>query len=270
MNYLIDPAISIGKNVVLPGLSYGANYATRTAAPVVGGVVDAVTNPNTLKTAGNFLQETLGAMGRGGKQLVKQATPRVLTGGAVLGTGAVALNALRQSQEEPAKPGDADYIGPVMTTGANSPSAPLSPAEQRESADLKVLIDLIRNQQAETNRSNQAQEASEASLINAAIDPRLIAQRQDIFTQAKIAEAEALQRGAMEKMEEKTRRDVEIGTISAWQGITQAEINKDTALGLGMMSIAYSTGIPQPALMQSAANIVQQGRASYGTPTSVL
>ncbi len=127
---------SLGKNVVLPGLSYGANYARKAAEPVVYGVVDAVTNPNTLKTAGNFLQETLGAMGRGGKQLVKQATPRVLTGGAVLGTSAVALNALRQSQEEPAKPGDADYIGPVMTTGA-----PLSPAEQRESAELKVLID---------------------------------------------------------------------------------------------------------------------------------
>ena len=59
MSYLVDLPVSIGKNVVLPGLSYGANYATRKAAPVVGGVVDAVTNPNNLKTAGNFLQETL-------------------------------------------------------------------------------------------------------------------------------------------------------------------------------------------------------------------
>ena len=177
---------SLGENVVLPGLSYGANYARKAAEPVVYGVADAITNPNTLKTARNFLQETLGAMSRGGKQLVKQATPRVLAGGAVLGTGAVALNALRQSQQEPAKPGDPDFIGPVLTTGANSPSAPLSPAEQREADDLKVLINLIRNQQVETNRSNRAQEASEASLINAAIDPRLIAQRQDIFTQAKL------------------------------------------------------------------------------------
>jgi len=253
---------SLGKNVVLPGLSYGAKYAKKAAEPVVYGVTDAITNPNNLKTAKTFLDHVLGGMG----SIAKTALPY----GAALGTGAVVLNALKKSQKEPAKPGDPDFIGPVMTTGANSPSAPLSPAEQRESDDLKVLINLIRNQQVETNRSNRAQEASEASLINAAIDPRLIAQRQDIFTQAKIAEAEALQRGAMEKMEEKTRRDVELGTISAWQGITQAEINKDAALGLGMMSIAYSTGIPQPALMQSAANIVQQGRASYGTPSSVL
>jgi len=262
MSYLVDLPVAIGKNVVLPGLSYGAKYARKAAEPVVYGVADAVTNPNTLKTAGSFLEQVLGGMRDIGKI--------VLPYGAALGAGAVALNTVRESQKEPAKPGDPDFIGPVLTTGANSPSAPLSPAEQRESADLKVLIDLIRNQQAETNRSNQAQEASEASLINAAIDPRLIAQRQDIFTQAKIAEAEALQRGAMEKMEEKTRRDVELGTISAWQGITQAEINKDAALGLGMMSIAYSTGIPQPALMQSAASIVQQGRAGYGTPTSVI
>ena len=257
---------SLGKNVVLPGLSYGAKYARKAAEPVVYGVADAITNPNNLKTAKTFLDHVLGGMG----SVAKTVLPYGLAAGTTLGTGAVALNALRQSQEEPAKPGDPDFIGPVMTTGANSPSAPLSPAEQRESAELKVLIDLIRNQQAETNRSNQAQEASEASLINAAIDPTLIAQRQDIFTQAKIAEAEALQRGAMEKMEEKTRRDIETNTISAWQGITQAEINKDAALGLGMMSIAYSTGIPQPALMQSAANIVQQGRAGYGTPTSVI
>ena len=236
------------------------------AVQITGNIGQDLVNRNTLKTAGSLLEQVLGGIRSGAKT--------VLPYGAALGTGAVALNEVRKSQQpqtqQPPGPGDADYIGPVMTTGANSPSASLSPAEQRESADLKVLIELIRNQQAETNRSNQAQGASEASLINAAIDPRLIAQRQDIFTQAKIAESEALQRGAMEKMEEKTRRDVELGTISAWQGITQAEINKDTALGLGMMSIAYSTGIPQPALMQSAANIVQQGRASYGTPTSVL
>lgn len=257
---------SLGKNVVLPGLSYGANYARKAAEPVVYGVADAVTNPNNLKTAKTFLDQMLGGMG----SVAKTVLPYGLVAGTTLGTGKIALDAIRRSQQEPAKPGDPDFIGPVMTTGANSPSASLSPAEQRESADLKVLIDLIRDQQGETKRSNRAQEDSEASLINAAIDPRLIAQRQDIFTQAKIAEAEALQRGAMEKMEEKTRRDIETNTISAWQGITQAEINRDAALGLGMMSIAYSTGIPQPALMQSAANIVQQGRAAYGTPTSVL
>lgn len=232
------------------------------AVQITGNISQDLVNRNTLKTAGSFLEQVLGGMRDIGKT--------VLPYGAALGTGAVALNALRQSQQEPAKPGDPDFIGPVMTTGANSPSAPFSPAEQRESAELKVLIDLIRNQQAETNRSNQASETNEAKLYDAAIDPIKIAQRQDIFTQAKIAEAEALQRGAMEKIEEKSRREIELGTISAWQGITQAEINKDTALGLGMMSIAYSTGIPQPALMQSAANLVQQGRASYGTPTSVL
>ncbi len=243
-----------------------ASSFAKKGVQITGDIAQDLVNRNTLKTAGTFLEQVLGGMGNAAKTLLPY--------GAALGTGAVALNAVRQSQQpqtqQPPGPGDADYIGPVMTTGANSPSASLSPAEQRESADLKVLIDLIRNQQGETNRSNRAQEASEASLINAAIDPGLIAQRQDIYTQAKIAEAEALQRGAMEKMEEKTRRDVELGTISAWQGITQAEINKDTALGLGMMSIAYSTGIPQPALMQSAANIVQQGRAGYGTPTSVI
>lgn len=248
--------------------SFGRNVAQQVprAVQITGNIGQDLVNRNTLKTAGSFLDQVLGGMRSVGKTVL----PYALSGGATLGTGAVALELLRATQKESAKPGDSDFIGPVTTTGANSPSAPLSPAEQRESAELKVLIDLIRNQQAETNRSNQASETNEAKLYDAAIDPIKIAQRQDIYTQAKIAEAEALQRGAMEKSEEKTRRDVELGTISAWQGITQAEINKDTALGLGMMSIAYSTGIPQPALMQSAANIVQQGRAGYGTPTSVI
>ena len=263
MSYLVDLPVSIGKNVVLPGLSYGANYATRKAAPVVGGVVDAVTNPNNLKTAGNFLQETLGAMSRGGKELVKQAIPPVLSGGAALGTfigGREYLKRTRPETQQPPKEGEAGYVDPSKLTAA----------QIRESEDRRLQIELLRNQLNQLQEISQQQVKNQTELNKATYDPGLIAQRQDIFTQAKIAEAEALQRGAMEKMEEKTRRDIETNTISAWQGITQAEINRDAALGLGMMSIAYSTGIPQPALMQSAANIVQQGRAAYGTPTSVL
>ncbi len=263
MSFYVDLPAAIGKNVVLPGLSYGANYVTKNAAPVVGGAIDVVTNPNTLKTAGNFLQETLGAMSRGGKELVKQAIPPVLTGGAALGTfigGHGNLKSTRPEPQQPPKAGEAGYVDPSR----------LTPAQIRESEDRRLEIELLRNQLGQLQEISRQQLENQTDLNRATYDPGLIAQRQDIFTQAKIAEAEALQRGAMEKMEEKTRRDVELGTITAWQGITQAEINKDTALGLGMMSIAYSTGIPQPALMQSAANIVQQGRASYGTPTSVL
>lgn len=78
------------------------------------------------------------------------------------------------------------------------------------------------------------------------------------------------EQAGLEKMREKTARDIELQTISAWQGITQAQINRDTALGLGMQQLAYTSGMPNPNILNAAAGLVGQGRAGFGTPSSVI
>lgn len=83
-------------------------------------------------------------------------------------------------------------------------------------------------------------------------------------------QAEIAERAGMDKMREKTARDVELQTISAWQNITQAQINRDTAMGLGMMNLAYAAGLPNPNVLQAGASLVGQGRAGFGTPTSTI
>lgn len=83
--------------------------------------------------------------------------------------------------------------------------------------------------------------------------------------QAAIAE-----QAGLEKMRQKTARDIELQTINAWQGITQAQINRDTAIGMGMMQLAYTAGMPNPNVLQGGAVLAGQGRAGFGTPSSIL
>lgn len=78
------------------------------------------------------------------------------------------------------------------------------------------------------------------------------------------------EQAGLEKMRQKTARDIELQTINAWQGITQAQINRDAMLGLGMMNLAYTAGMPNPNVLQGGASLAGQGRASFGTPTSVI
>ena len=83
-------------------------------------------------------------------------------------------------------------------------------------------------------------------------------------------QAEIAERAGMEKMREKTARDIELQTIGAWQNITQAQINRDTAMGLGMMQLAFTAGMPNPNILKGAASLAAQARAGFGTPTSTI
>lgn len=83
-------------------------------------------------------------------------------------------------------------------------------------------------------------------------------------------QAEIAEQAGLEKILRKTEREVQLGTIDAWQKITQAQLNRDAMLGLGMMQIAYTSGMPNPNILQGAASLAAQGRSSFGTPTSII
>lgn len=75
---------------------------------------------------------------------------------------------------------------------------------------------------------------------------------------------------ALARMEEKTYRDTELQTIQAWQGITQAQIQKDTALALGMLNLSATMGMPNPNVLASLAGPTQQAIAAYQPPKPVF
>ena len=79
---------------------------------------------------------------------------------------------------------------------------------------------------------------------------------------------ELRRRNVLERMEEKTRRDVELKTIDAWRGVTEAGINRDAYLAQGMMQLSATLGMPNPNVMQANAGIIQQGIGAFrpGTP----
>ena len=115
-----------------------------------------------------------------------------------------------------------------------------------------------------------SQLAVQNKLAEAAINPELQRELDDIRTENKLTQIAAYQQGAMNQTRELTRRQIESDTIKAWKGITEAEINRDTAIGLGMMQIAYQSGMPNPNQMTAAANFVAQGRGGFTAPKSPI
>jgi hypothetical protein len=110
----------------------------------------------------------------------------------------------------------------------------------------------------------------QAKIALANLDPRLYADRASI-DQANWERSQELNRIAgMEQTRELTRRKIEGDTIAAWRGITEAQINRDATLGLGMMQLAYTAGMPNPNVLQGGASLAGQGRSSFGIPSSTI
>jgi len=119
---------------------------------------------------------------------------------------------------------------------------------------------------AQLQGSNELQ----AKIALANLDPSLYASRAAV-DQANWERSQELNRIAgMEQTRELTRRKIEGDTIAAWRGITEAQINRDATLGLGMMQLAYTAGMPNPNVLQGGAALAAQGRSSFGTPSSVI
>ena len=148
---------------------------------------------------------------------------------------------------------------------------------QREADDRAIQLaqinrgnQLLESYLGNVGASTKAQIELQKEYVKALTDTDLLRESEDIRTQNKLEQIAAYQRGAMEQTRELTRRQIESDTIKAWQGITQAEINRDTAMGLGMMQIAYQSGMPNPNTLSAAANFAAQGRAGFTAPKSPI
>lgn len=74
---------------------------------------------------------------------------------------------------------------------------------------------------------------------------------------------EIARQNALERMAEKTRRDVELQTIDAWQKVTSAGINRDALLATGMMQLSATLGMPNPNVLNATAGLAQQAAAAF-------
>jgi hypothetical protein len=143
---------------------------------------------------------------------------------------------------------------PPASTTPDLPAQQPVPPGGASGASLPALLEAIIKLQEQ-----EAQRAREYYPEKARIDLETYRQQADIA-----------ERAGLEKMREKTARDLELQTIAAWQNITQAQLQRDTAMGLGMMNLAYQSGMPNSNILQASAALAQQGSASFAPVKSVI
>lgn len=211
-------------------------------------------------------------IGRLARPLAKPAS--LAAGGAAL-VGGLGLGARLIKEIDPFAPTDREQA--VIDASAVEAENEKAEAIQREDRYRNREFDQVESsnrflQQAlnSLTQGQVAQLAVQNKLAEAAINPELIEKIDDIRTENKLTQIAAYQQGAMNQTRELTRRQIESDTIKAWKGITEAEINRDTAIGLGMMQIAYQSGMPNPNQLTAAANFVAQGRGGFTAPKSPI
>jgi hypothetical protein len=111
-----------------------------------------------------------------------------------------------------------------------------------------VLQEYLRQQAEATKRTLDPKWRRETSQIDV-----------DVYGQ----QTEIAKQAALEKMREKTARDIELQNIQSWQAITQAQINRDTELARSMMNVAYIAGTPNANVLSALAGPTQAAINAY-------
>jgi len=93
-------------------------------------------------------------------------------------------------------------------------------------------------------------------------------ERTEIDLEAWKAREAIARQNALERMREKTKRDKELKVIDAWTAVTQSEIQRDTAMGLGMMNLSATLGMPNPNVLNASANAIAAGAKGFSAGPS--
>ena len=93
-------------------------------------------------------------------------------------------------------------------------------------------------------------------------------ERTEIDLEAWKAREAIARQNALERMREKTKRDKELKVIDAWTAVTQSEIQRDTAMGLGMMNLSATLGMPNPNVLNASANAISAGAKGFSAGPS--
>jgi len=162
------------------------------------------------------------------------------------------------------------------TTRAGAPTAPVAPTAPRQGGfldpdfdytpeqfplppggvDLNTLFPSLIESQAKSfeRREEAARE--------------FYPKRTEIDLEAWKAREAIARQNALERMREKTKRDKELKVIDAWTAVTQSEIQRDTAMGLGMMNLSATLGMPNPNVLNASANAIAAGAKGFSAGPS--
>lgn len=143
---------------------------------------------------------------------------------------------------------------PYPPGGGNTypPQPTPAPTGNQNLGQLEALVRLL-----DKTSQREAKESREFYLPRTEIDFA------DFQRREAIARANTL-----ERQRERTSRETELATISAWQKITEANINRDTQLAYGMMNLSATLGMPNPNVLTALSPVTQQAIAAFkpGTP----
>ena len=149
--------------------------------------------------------------------------------------------------------------------GTQAPPSQASTVDQN--AALLAMLERLAGRSADLSQDELNQRSE---LYDRILDPGLYGERAAIDLANYERQAELSRQAGMEQTRELTRRKIEGDTINAWKGITEAQINANAQIGLGMMNLAYTAGMPNPNVLQGGAALAGQGRSSFGTPSSTI
>ena len=166
--------------------------------------------------------------------------------------------------------GDPTATPPASTANTPAPGTQAPPSQAStvdQNAALLALLERLAGRSADLSQDELNQRSE---LYDRILDPGLYGERAAIDLANYERQAELSRQAGMEQTRELTRRKIESDTINAWKGITEAQIDANAKIGLGMMNLAYAAGVPNPNVLTGGAALAGQGRAGFGTPTSVI
>jgi len=143
-------------------------------------------------------------------------------------------------------------------------------------AEEKAAKGQQRTQQAEQAGQQQREQAQTGTfgvqeksldvlqeLLRQSVDPVILQRRADIDAALYERQVRAANQAAMEQTRELTQRALERDTINAWSNITQKQIDRDTQLAVGMMSLSATLGMPNPNVLQGMATAGASAAKAY-------
>ena len=111
-----------------------------------------------------------------------------------------------------------------------------------------VLQEYLRQQAEATKRTLDPKWRRETSQIDV-----------DVYGQ----QTEIAKQAAMDKMREKTARDIELQNIQAWRDITKAQIDREAQITSNLLNVAYIANTPNANVLSALAGPTQAAIGAF-------
>lgn len=177
----------------------------------------------------------------------------------------VGVGVNKKYQESQAKPQNQARAQPSPSAASEGPPPPPPEGWEAGIPNLPVQQDMPQGSANAGGLAAVLQEylRQQAEATKRTLDPKWRRETSQIDVDVYGQQTEIAKQAAMEKMREKTARDIELQNIQSWQAITQSQINRDTELARSMMNVAYIAGTPNANVLSALAGPTQAAIGAY-------